>query len=82
MTRVAVLMAGENIHGRLLIEKLMKRNLEPEIVINETNTERSKRLRAFLKNDIYCPPELHDFNLNVQHVNRFDSQDTVDILIN
>lgn len=80
MTRTALLMAGENIHGRLLLEKLIKRNLEPDIVINETNTERSKRLRTFLQNDVYCPPELHDFKLNVQHVNRFDSQDTVDIL--
>ena len=73
-------MTGENIYGRLLIEKLMKRNLEPDIVINDTITERSKRLRTFLKNDIYCPPELRDFNLNVQHVNRFKPQYTVDIL--
>ena len=80
MTSVAVVMAGGNIHGRLLIEKLLEMHVEPRVIINEHHTERSKRLETFLKNDFYSPASLQDLDLNVQNVKDFASDEALSIL--
>lgn len=80
MTSIAIVMAGENIHGRLLIEKLIGVNIKPEVIINEHNTDRSKRLEGFLKNDFYNPASLQDQDLNVQNVDGYASQEALSIL--
>ena len=80
MTSIAIVMAGKNIHGRLLIKKLLEMNIKPEVIINEHNTDRSKRLEGFLKNDFDNPVSLEDLDLNVQNVDGYASEKALSIL--
>lgn len=80
MKNFVVLMAGENIHGRLLLEKLCIWNLKPALVINETNTDRANRLRTFLKNDFYNPLKFDEMDLEIKNVDSYNSKETLALL--
>ncbi len=68
-------MAGGNIHGRMLVEALVRAGRPPQLVINEVGTPRAGRLERFLENDFDSPPPLSSLGIDVAEVPAYDSQD-------
>lgn len=56
--RIAMLMAGGNIHGRMVLEALLEAGAPLDLVIDERGTERAKKLESWLANDIDNPAPL------------------------
>lgn len=54
----ALLMAGANIHARMLLQALDAADLMPELVIDESGTKRAAMLQAWLANEIDNPPPI------------------------
>lgn len=73
-------MSGSNIHGRMLVEALIRANLPPVCVINEVGTKRSQRLESFLVNDIDTPPPLDKMGARIEKVSRFDGEETLSLI--
>lgn len=69
-------MAGGNIHGRMLVEALVRAECAPQVVINEAGTARAVRLDGFLANDFDNPPPLASLGVEVVEVPAFDSAET------
>ncbi|MCP4914386.1 MAG: hypothetical protein GY909_14830 [Oligoflexia bacterium] len=77
-----LVMGGENIHGRILLNELTKSSLFPLAVINETGTKRAQKLSKFLVNDIYNPPQLHELVSKdiIYNVDKFDGSTTFELI--
>lgn len=58
--KIAVVMAGGNIHGRMLVQGLTRAGLAPDLIVHEIGTDRAGRVSKFLINDIDNPPPLPD----------------------
>src|SRR3972149_9251899 len=56
--RTAILMAGGNIHGRMVLEAMLEHGIVPDLVIDEQGTERADKLACWLANDIDSPRPL------------------------
>jgi methionyl-tRNA formyltransferase len=59
---IAVLMAGGNIFGRMILEALNHHDISPVLVINEINTPRAKTLETWQVNGFYAPPKIEDLS--------------------
>ena len=44
-TQIAVVMVGENIFGRMLLEEFLQEGISPLVVINEAGSKRSKEFK-------------------------------------
>lgn len=75
MTGAVVLMAGGNIHGRMLVEALVRSGRPPQLVINEVSTPRAGRLERFLENAFDNPPPLLSLGVDVSEVPAYDSEE-------
>jgi methionyl-tRNA formyltransferase len=58
--RVAFLMAGSNLHARILLQTLAAEKLLPQLVIDETGTPRAEKLSRWLENDFLPVPPLNE----------------------
>lgn len=83
--RIAILMAGGNIHGRMVLEALLSAGIAVDLVIDETGTPRAKKLGTWLANDIDQPRPMADLVQNsgceyveVQHFHGADSKVALD----
>lgn len=70
-------MAGEHIHGRMIIDALCTKGMTPALVVNETGTDRADRMSRFLRNDFDNPPTLAEFDINTMTVHQFDGTDVL-----
>lgn len=78
--RVAMFMAGGNIHARFILAAT-----SPGLIINETGTPRAETLSKFLDNDLkgFNPPPLRDLiapSSKYVEVNKFDGQESISLL--
>lgn len=78
MSGIVVLMGGGNIHGRMVVEELIRGGSSPRAVINEVGSSRAARLEKFLCNDIDNPPSLESLDVEVIEVAAFDSESTLE----
>jgi methionyl-tRNA formyltransferase len=74
--RVAFLMAGSNLHARILLQTLAAEKLLPQLVIDETGTPRAEKLSRWLENDILSVPQLDDLLAGAN--TRYETVDTFD----
>lgn len=74
-----VLMAGANIHGRMMVQAMVDAGLRP-LVINEAGTKRAAKLAEWLVNDIDVPPPLEAMGVDVATVPGYDSPETLALL--
>ena len=74
--KIAFLMAGGNLHARILLQKLAAEKLLPQLVIDETGTPRAEKLSRWLENDILSVPPLDELfagaNTRYETVDSFD----------
>ena len=59
-TQIAVVMVGENIFGRMLLEEFLQEGISPLVVINEAGSKRSKEFKMWLDNDFDLPRGFKD----------------------
>lgn len=52
---IALLMAGSNIHGRMVLEALLESGVPLDLVIDEIGTERAEKLQIWLANSVDTP---------------------------
>lgn len=75
---VAIIMAGGGIHGRMLVEELVRARLAPDLIILESGTPRAAKVAAFLANEIDNPPPLAELlsgtQTRVLPVDRYDGE--------
>ena len=57
--KIAVVMMGGNIFGRMLLEEFLQHGISPLVVINEDGTKRSQHLKSWLNNQ-YDMPKSYD----------------------
>ena len=74
-----VLMAGSNIHGRMIVQAMVESGMRP-LVINETGSERAINLAQWLVNEIDMPPPLETLGVEVVQVSAYDSPETMALL--
>lgn len=82
MTNFIIIMGGANIHGRLLLHELVKNNIKPMAIINESGTKRAQKLSKFLQNEYDNPPMLEEM-INpelIYEVDKFDGAQTFEII--
>lgn len=75
-----VLMAGGNIHGRMLVDALVRAECPPALVINEVGSPRAGKLERFLENNFDNPPPLTALGVEVAEVAAYDSEEVFDLL--
>jgi methionyl-tRNA formyltransferase len=73
-------MAGGNIHGRMLVDEMVRAECPPALVINEVGSARAGKLERFLENDFDNPPPLSAFGVEVAEVAAYDSEETFEML--
>lgn len=73
---IALLMAGGNLHARILLQTLAAERLLPQLIIDETGTPRAEMLSCWLENDILVVPPLAELlegaNTRYEVVDAFD----------
>ena len=74
--RVAFLMAGGNLHARMLLQALAAASLLPGLIVDETGTPRAEKLSRWLENDILFVPPLSE--LLAGSATRYESVDAFD----
>jgi methionyl-tRNA formyltransferase len=83
--RTAVIMCGVPIHGRMLIESMIKAGLSPDLIISEQDTARAAKIEAFLANNAFdnarALPELLEMGKSAfLPVDDFASENTMQAL--
>lgn len=75
-----VLMSGGNIHGRMLVEAMVKAGVGPALVLNEEGSDRARKLSKFLVNDYDNPPALNALTDKIRSVPRCDGAEAVQVI--
>lgn len=70
-------MGGDNIHGRIMVDEMLKAGLAPDLIINEEGTKRAETLQNWLKNDIDTPPSVKTVQTKYKPVQAFDSAEAL-----
>lgn len=77
---LTILMGGDNIHGRIMVDELVKAGVVPDLIINEENTPRAAKLQNWLANDIDTPPSVLSIQTTYLPVQAFDGQDSINAI--
>ena len=75
-----ILMAGDNLHARILVDEMVKAKVAPNLIINEEGTLRASKLSSWLKNDIDTPPSVKTINSQYLEVSRFDEEQSLNLI--
>ena len=73
----AVLMAGGNVHGRMLVQAMVEAGVGPTLVLDEQGSERARKLARFLANAYDNPPPLSALTTRVETVSSCMGEDAV-----
>ena len=77
---ITVLMAGDNIHARIMVDEMVKAGMPPNLIINEEGTKRAEKLSAWLQNDIDSPQSVKTLDTEYVEVDKFDGENVLTLI--
>lgn len=77
---ITVLMAGDNLHARIMVDEMAKAGIPPSLIINEEGTKRASKLSSWLQNDIDTPPSVKTVDSEYVEVSKFDGKKSLNLI--